>query len=111
MNFGDIPVTIPGATLRLGGRELTLAPTPLGCMDVAGIVMQGVKDGNWADYTKALITVIHAGLRRNHPDITPEFVGDNIDFANYKEVLDAFMLANKFTKTEGQPSGEASASQ
>jgi len=111
MNFGDVPVTIPGATLRLGAKDFTLAPTPLGCMDVAEIVMKGVKESGWAEYNKALQTVIYAGLKRNHPDITPEFVADNIDFANYQDVLNAFMVANKFIKSEVQSSGEASASQ
>ena len=94
-----------GNSKEIAGRSWIFAPAPLGTLER---FEEKLKSNNVP--VSVIIDMAHVGLKRNYPDITREYVADEIvDMANMEEVLALV------TKTSGleytgspKPAGESS---
>lgn len=88
--------TVEGVEIVLGGRTLTLPAIPLVAMPRAQPFFSGSADPMTdAGYQQALVDIVYLSLKRNYPDIEPQFVADNVDLANFTTLITAIMIANK----------------
>jgi len=53
-----------------------------------------------------LLTLVHAALKRNYPDITIEQLEDMMDLRNIREIFPAIMAESGFVKAEEDSAGE-----
>jgi len=83
-----------GIPIELGGTIYTIAPLPLGAleqMEEAGVIVNGAVSST-AKQTTTVIDAAYCALRRNYPDMTREFVADElVDVGNMAEVFAAVM--------------------
>lgn len=93
--------TVDGVAIVLGGRNLTLPAIPLVAMPRAQPFFSGSADPMTdAGYQQALVDIVYLSLKRNYPDIEPQFVADNVDLANFTTLITAIMTANKLKAPE-----------
>lgn len=102
---------IEGVAVRLGGRDYTLAPITLGDLVRLGPAFQRIEEAaKGASLTPeqgaAVIDVVHASARRNHPALTRDQVGELLDLGNLRAALAAAMGASGLVQTPVAP-GEA----
>lgn len=100
---------IDGKTITLGGQTLTLAPTPFVRMVALQSQLATLANGMSEAGAQALIDGLWHGLRRNHPDLSREFVEDNLDATNMPAISAAFAEVNQLGKTEESAPGETPA--
>ncbi|MDD5247817.1 MAG: hypothetical protein PHY45_02460 [Rhodocyclaceae bacterium] len=97
-----------GTAIKLGGQVFTLSAVPVVGIKAIGLdnlklIGMGISDQS----IDALIGAVYYGLKRNHADMTREFVEMNIDALNMEEIVSAFAAVNRpKTAQEGAP-GEA----
>jgi len=96
---------IEGEEITLGAEKYILPPVPLVKMASISRVMGG--GDFFADdaYTQSLVNAIHVSLVRNYPELPVEVVSDNLDMANFRDILETFMVVNKF-QTKAVSAGE-----
>jgi len=94
---------IAGKEVSIGGQTFTAAPLSFGTLEDMGPFIDTLSGGvKFADLGK-IRGLIKASLARNHPDITDEFLRDNLDMANFKQILLDVLAASG---AESAPSGE-----
>jgi hypothetical protein len=107
----DNPVPrVKGQKITLLETEYILPPLPLTYMDDIQPLLDGGTTQNKA-YVGALISAVHLSLLRNYPDMNRSVVADNLDMTNYADIVNAFMVTNKFTASSEVKSGELKASE
>ncbi|HLI13478.1 MAG TPA: hypothetical protein VKY65_17945 [Alphaproteobacteria bacterium] len=86
-----------GVTMRLDGRELTIAPLTLGQLkrlapqfQLLGTIGGALRD----EQIDALIAIVHAALARHHPEIAPAEVAELVDLGNAGPLLRAILGAS-----------------
>jgi hypothetical protein len=101
-----------GKKITIGGKEWLFAPLSIGAMkrfkDDIG------KIGTSQDATEVMevsIRIIAASLKRNYPDLTSEFIEEDIvDMSNFKELLTEVLAVSGYQKKEvttpGKPAAE-----
>ncbi len=81
---------VPGIAYDFGGgRVYTLAPLPIGTIMRLQQRLAALATDS-ALTPESMLTILqatHASLKRNHPDITEEAVGELVDVANMMEVI------------------------
>ena len=102
---------IDGITVRLSGREYVLAPITLGDLVRLGPAFARIEEAAKgatlsAEQGAAVIDVVLASARRNHPDLTRERVGEILDLGNLRAALSAAMGASGLVQAPATP-GEA----
>lgn len=102
---------IDGKQITLAGEKYTLAPVPLSGLAAVGEKLALIGTEISAEAAGALVECVWRGLRRNHPEVTREFVDENIDTRNSAEIIAAFVSVNGFVpKDAGEgAAGEAMA--
>jgi len=98
---------VEGKTIVLGGQAFTLSAVPAVGLKKIGPNLQLIGSDFSEASIDALVDAIYYGVKRNHPDVTRDFVEMNIDVTNIGEVVDVFAEVNTVKRrTEGAP-GEA----
>jgi hypothetical protein len=101
-----------GVAVTIGETPYIIAPFSLNTlrqaapifkkMEQVGITAESLDD--WQ--IEGFIKLIHAALIRNYPNLTLEWVGDNVEPGQLAEIMSAIIEVNGFTKGESPP-GEA----
>jgi len=99
---------IEGVEIKLGGETLIVAPMNFKAIKRLAPVIQKIGGSGFRMEDFAEVQeVIAASLRRNHPDLTDDFLSENLDLGNVKPILEAVMLATGGKKTtEATKEGE-----
>lgn len=93
---------IPGNRITIDGRGLIAAPLNFKAIrqfgpSIAEISAQG---GVKASDVDVIIGVLGASLRRNHPDITDDYLMEHVDTRNAGDLLAAVMTAASGVDTQ-----------
>jgi hypothetical protein len=86
-----------GTSIKLGDKDFIIPPLSLGQIKKFYPIIQEMEKG--ADILgkfNSVITIIHAALSRNYPDLKIEEVEDLIDLGNFKGTIDAVMSVSGF---------------
>ncbi|STZ77345.1 phage associated protein [Bergeriella denitrificans] len=104
-------VKVAGVTMNLNGQEYVVPPLSLGVLDQIKDRIGNFDKAPFAEQVELTISVAHAALKRNYPDLTREEVGDMLDVANMMEVFGAVMDVSglKRKEQEAAQAGEAAA--
>lgn len=95
---------IDGPKITLGGRELVVPPANLRAIrahgevrDREGVTTKEIIDANFA--------FVLATLQRNYPDLTEDFLLDNMDSRNQSDIMGAIFKSAGFDKAAeaGEP--------
>lgn len=96
----DNPV-VPGEEIELGGKRLVLPPIPLVKVPDLSIMFEVVeKPFSNKSYIQAVADALYYSLRRNYPDIDPQFIVDNLDMANHNIIAEALVKVNGLAPKE-----------
>lgn len=93
---------ISGKKIPLGDREFTVPPANFGTLLAFDEMKKTYQPGD-TEYTLGMIDFIHSTIKRNHPDVTREFMLEHLDPRTMKEAFDAI------AESAGMTSGEAQA--
>lgn len=96
--------------IELAGQQYKLAPIPL--ITLAELQEEGVEvtsiDLNKVSGLKHFSRALGASIRRSHPDVTDEFILNNIDASNGVSLAEKFALVNGVSHTPGDdPNAQA----
>lgn len=92
-----------GTEKTIAGHKLIFAPLPLGAIEKYQDQLSG---GNVPIAT--ILDIAHISLKRNYPEITRDFIADEIlDLANMEEVLGLVTSSSGLTHS-GEQTGEHS---
>lgn len=82
---------IPGIPVLLDGREYVIPPITLGALMQVQDKLERISSSNLMapENVDTIVTVAHASIRRNYPEVTREQLLEMIDVGNLKEVFDA----------------------
>jgi hypothetical protein len=94
---------IEGVPVMLGGREFILPPLSLGFIRRNWAMLQGMDKLSGEDSLSASITVLHAALSRNYPELAKEELEDLLDMRNIAAVMDALKNVSGFAAGEVTP--------
>ncbi len=96
---------IPGVEVVIGGQTFTAAPLNFKALRQYGQMIDEFGAGRKTKMSDLplLLGVIAASLRRNHPDMTDEFLDENVDTVNVRPLLEKVMQASG---VGGAPAGE-----
>lgn len=94
-----------GVWVPMGDLQYKVAPLNFKALrEMAPLltVLQGVERGSMptAEQIDALVSVAHASIKRNYPDITKAEVADALDFSNFSPVLGAVMGSSGLDKAK-----------
>lgn len=93
-----------GVALKFGEGEFVIPPLNLGQVKRLIPLIEKMRNGtDDAEKFDAVVTVAHAALSRNYPDLTIEQVEEMVDLGNLKKVIDAVMGISGFVSGEAQP--------
>lgn len=101
---------IDGEQITLAKTEYTLPPLPLRHMSKIKRLMSGGDITTDEEYASSLIDALWFSLNRNYPGIDRTVIEDNLDMTNFEQIVQAFMVVNKFASKEPQQ-GELTAGQ
>lgn len=100
-------------TITLAGQSFQISALPIIGLKVVGPrlhFIESIGTGDWSpEAVDALVDGVWYGVKRNHPEVTREFIENNIDIHNMKAVLDAFAEVNTAPKSRGASSGKSQA--
>ena len=115
----DQPVKIDGPTVRMGGRDLVLAP--LNFRQLRVTLKEAIQNLQAPDVDvrmDSIELIIHGSLSRNYPDMTLDEVRDLIDMQNVWSLVQAILeiaglkkaqeLADEQGDQQGPPLGNTS---
>jgi hypothetical protein len=90
-----------GEWVQLGLEEYRIPPLGFAAikdMQANLEVLQGMTGAPTGDQMKVVAEVVHAAMRRNYPDITPEQVLDMLDLGNFQRVFGAVLGMSGYRK-------------
>jgi hypothetical protein len=91
----DDGTAIEGETINTGGIEIIVPPLTIGWVRSNKPIVKRIsnKEGytDSTDRIDDIITIMHAALRYNYPDVTPEEVADVINLGTMEKVVVAAM--------------------
>lgn len=99
---------LPGIAVELDGREYVIPPVSIGALMQVQSKLESISAGNImsAENMDTIITVAHAAIRRNYPEVTREQLLEMIDIGNLKDVFNAVVdvsgLRRKAKDAEGK---------
>ncbi len=99
---------IDGVTVRMGGADYVVAPLTFrqlrklqSQIDILGQVSGKLSD----EQIGAVVTITHASLCRNYPEMTQDMVEDILDLGNASTVILSIMGASGLTPKTGETLG------
>ena len=101
-----------GQKIKIGDRELEIPPLSFGnLMDledkIAAIMDGDAKKVFSKERIQAQLDVIHAAVKRNYPDITADWLRDNLDLGNAIKVIKMVLSTSGVgEKSAGAPQPE-----
>ena len=84
-------VKVAGISFPFPDGPLVVPPLTLGALEQLQDRLASFKGGVDKESVATVIDAAHAALRRNYPDITREFVADQIDVGNFIDVFTCVM--------------------
>jgi hypothetical protein len=107
------PTLIDGVSVRMGGRDFTIPPLTLGMVKRLAPQLEKMGGADPASISgpeaaDACVTVIHAALKRNYPELTQDEVEELLDLGNMQKVTHAVMGISGLIPS-GEAQGEATA--
>ena len=99
---------IEGVKINIGGVDYVAPPLNFRQIRQLRPVIDKMADAtqvsNFSDeQIDNIITIVHAALSRNYPDITKEVLEDALDLGNMAKVIQAIMGVSGFIQGEEQP--------
>lgn len=90
---------IPGVEIKLGDKVFTIAPLNFITLKKVAPLLKSFEklDGKTmpeAEDFDAMITIIHLAIKRNHPEVTSDEIGELLDMQNVMEVITKIMGAS-----------------
>lgn len=82
---------IKGIPITLGAEEFTVPPLSLGALEDLQERLSSYKGGTDQELISLIIDAAHRALLRNYPDMTREYVSDNIGLETIGEIMMAVM--------------------
>jgi hypothetical protein len=101
-----------GKPINVGGVTYLIPPLSLGALKRLREPVRKIMDGKATEEEAqdTTVAVIYAALKRNYPDLTQDFVADEIvDVANSRDLLLLALNASGYVKPGGDASGNAEA--
>lgn len=103
-------VKVPGTPTELGGVWYVMPPLAIGTIEQLGDKFADLIDGEYSpERMTMIIDIVHESLTRNYADLDRAIVAKNIDLGNLQTTLKSLLAISGFTKQEGAPAGEPSA--
>lgn len=101
-------------TVILDGKPFPIRPTPLAKLGpiipaISRLDATGQTSDGTAEAANALAEAVFHGIRRAGGEVSQEFVSDNIDMLNFREVFQVFAKVNGLLKDSGVGEAEAGA--
>lgn len=94
---------LDGVKVMIGGSEYVCPPAPLGAVRLWMKAQRDTQDGS-LERVDAMLGFVLKTLRRNYPDMTAEFLEDNMDGRDMRRVMAAVSEAASMVEV---PEGEA----
>ncbi len=105
-------VKILGVKVKIGGEEFVVPPLNLKSLRNMQDRLANFKGGFDPASTEIVIDAAHAALLRNYPEITKEWLEENLDVANMQDVMESVMDSSGLKRKAQEASlGEAAISQ
>lgn len=82
---------IPGIEINFGDESRVVPPLNLATLERMQKRLLEFKGGIDPDSVATVIDAAHSALKRNYPDVTREWVAENIDVGNMSDVMSAVM--------------------
>lgn len=106
-----MPVKFAGHKVKLGDAEFEIPSLSLGQIkrlsgEVALMSRLQPNSPMTPELMETFITVVHAAMSRNYPDVGREWLEDNIDLANVMDVVNAVMNVSGFIRNKNAAVGE-----
>ena len=102
---------IPGIEIALGGQTFTVAPMNMKTLQIVTPLLgslRGIEGGGLTqENIQNIVTIIQLAINRNHPDVTFDFVNENMDLVNMGGLLEAAMKVSGLQKTGEAPAASA----
>lgn len=101
---------IDGVAVTLDGRAYVAAPLNFAALQKYGDFITSIAGHFTIKDIPQVAGIIGASLRRNHPELTDEFLMENIDLRNARDLLGAVLGASggkQVDDEEGATQGEA----
>jgi hypothetical protein len=100
---------IPGTVIELGDHKFILPPANVAIMELHADFFKGAAKGELSgeaalDQLPIIADVVFRSLKRNYPDITVEFVKDQVDMGNMAELMSSVFSTSGLVKAV--PAGE-----
>jgi hypothetical protein len=96
-------VKFPGIKKTIGGTEYIVPPINLRTLQQLQSEIENFSGGELTPAAlNTAITVIHAALKRNYPEITLDEVGDLVDVGNMFELFETVMDVSGLKRKEAE---------
>lgn len=99
---------LKGKELELGGKIYVVPPLNLAALERFQDQLASYTGGIDPESVSFIVSVAHAALKRNYPDITVDELKELIDLGNIQEIFGAVMNVSMLVP-KGDGSGEAQA--
>lgn len=96
-----MPILHEGVRIELGGRAFVMPPLTLKHLRIHGGVIRSLGDlkGIPSDQdVDGIVTLIHAALSRNYPELTREEIEDLVDVTNLAPTFQAMVGQSGLTR-------------
>jgi len=103
---------IEGIEVELDGKTYTVAPLNFRAIEKFAPALQKIQDAGFKMSDVGVVRdIIASSLRRNHPELTDDFLLDHLDLKSAPMLLGKVLIASGAgtvaTEDEGTQSGEA----
>lgn len=88
------------ASITVNGHDLKIRPFTLNALERALPLMGDLDAGGSLSLKQigAIREVLHLALKRDHPEATPEWIGENFEPADLRAAFEAIATVNGFAK-------------
>jgi hypothetical protein len=91
---------IDGEKVIIGGKEYIFADLNFKAVKKVFPYIQLLNDPSNAGYMDAVSKIVTIGLQRNYPDITEDFIDENLELAEMPDLME--IITKQLTKKKNQ---------
>lgn len=84
-------VKFRGITVEMDGKTMVVPPLSLGAMEQMQARLEAFEGGTDPQSIRTVIDATHEAMKRNYPEITREFIAENLDLGNMEDFMRAVM--------------------